>query len=743
MATKATDAAIAHFYGLPKVHKPGVPLRPIISLRGIPTFGLSKWLYHRGGRGDGVIRRDRVFYLYPTAWAIGSIDGFLRETYDETDQNLKRAHIIELLELCLKASFIFNGQVYEEKKGTPMGLPLSGLIAEDVLQRLEQLVFSSYPPKFWARYDTFREFWVLILWKLFSVLMASTDSESYAGLHAEGNIAGSAVRNRMHYKTFATRSPRNLRFEQIRQSTAPQRNQPPPPTITVTPPSTNLLSAPLSPRKRVNVVSFVPQSTSDVITKSPEKPDRPKLADSCTTDSVDPYSSQPSSPPIISSTLPVCLPSKAIGSTLPIAGSKRTTTSANSNSSTTETAPKLARISTPPVLKPLSDRLSHSHFAQKNLSHTEKVTDGLTDLVRTRNPGKSLSMPPSSVPQTKSTELVPRSQKLAAPLSSDPRPGQTGTDDAALRLLFSPKFKRVEYTPRAVSDPIDNSTSNKAPCPPHEATMPKLLSNTTALRGKRNGLPLASRTTNTIWKPSSSVQSAPASIGSHHVSSSSRPHQPACEKDPYEWADGEEEETDKKTPKSTASDEESDDDEVKPWFWPATRSTASVPGKNSNEPTKPTAQKPSVPTYTTITTTTSKSSVTTVVSQDGKILVPRNQKSLYTVVQRVKDAYECQERGEVQHALDDMTYLIDGLADTNSTSTRSLSILTLANKCLSSASRDLIHAYDLMKQVCRNLHDAHTDYVSLPPRSLGFALHTILASPALLQVLVVAMATGT
>nr|VZI49592.1 unnamed protein product [Spirometra erinaceieuropaei] len=38
-----------------------------------------------------------------------------------------------------------------------MGSPLSGLIAEAVMQRLERLVFSSYPPKFWARYvdDTF------------------------------------------------------------------------------------------------------------------------------------------------------------------------------------------------------------------------------------------------------------------------------------------------------------------------------------------------------------------------------------------------------------------------------------------------------------------------------------------------------------------------------------------------------------------------------------------------------------
>uniref|UniRef100_A0A183TTQ8 Aminotran_1_2 domain-containing protein n=1 Tax=Schistocephalus solidus TaxID=70667 RepID=A0A183TTQ8_SCHSO len=45
--------------------------------------------------------------------------------------------------------------------------------------------------------DTFHKFWVLILWKISSALMASTDSKSGAGLHAEGSIAGSAVRNRV------------------------------------------------------------------------------------------------------------------------------------------------------------------------------------------------------------------------------------------------------------------------------------------------------------------------------------------------------------------------------------------------------------------------------------------------------------------------------------------------------------------------------------------------------------------
>ncbi|BHF62379.1 hypothetical protein SprV_0200536100 [Sparganum proliferum] len=176
---------MARFYGLPKVHKQGLPLRPIVSLRGTPTFGPSKWLYQRlcfltkdsqwtGKSAEEFltcikhleVETDEVmvpfdvtslFTSIPPALAIDTIEGLLRGKYDETDQQLKRAHIIELLELCLKTFFTFNGQVYEQKKGTPMGSPLSGLIAEAVLQRLEQLAFSSCPPKFWARYvdDTF------------------------------------------------------------------------------------------------------------------------------------------------------------------------------------------------------------------------------------------------------------------------------------------------------------------------------------------------------------------------------------------------------------------------------------------------------------------------------------------------------------------------------------------------------------------------------------------------------------
>nr|VZI17967.1 unnamed protein product [Spirometra erinaceieuropaei] len=63
-----------------------------------------------------------LFTSIPPTLAIDTIDSFLREKYDETDQQLKRVHIIELLEQCLKTFFTFNGQVYEQKKGETDGL---------------------------------------------------------------------------------------------------------------------------------------------------------------------------------------------------------------------------------------------------------------------------------------------------------------------------------------------------------------------------------------------------------------------------------------------------------------------------------------------------------------------------------------------------------------------------------------------------------------------------------------------
>ncbi|BHF79600.1 hypothetical protein SprV_0702272100 [Sparganum proliferum] len=76
-----------------------------------------------------------------------------RRKYNETENRLGHAQIIQLLKFCLRTYFTFDGSVYEQVRGRP----ISGFIAEAVLQRLESLVFQHHRPKFWARYvgDTF------------------------------------------------------------------------------------------------------------------------------------------------------------------------------------------------------------------------------------------------------------------------------------------------------------------------------------------------------------------------------------------------------------------------------------------------------------------------------------------------------------------------------------------------------------------------------------------------------------
>nr|VZI09749.1 unnamed protein product [Spirometra erinaceieuropaei] len=77
---------------------------------------------------------------------------FTQSKYDGTENRLGHAQILQLLKFCLRTYFTFNGAIYEQVKDTAMGSPISGFIAEMVLQRLESLVFQHHKPKFWAQY---------------------------------------------------------------------------------------------------------------------------------------------------------------------------------------------------------------------------------------------------------------------------------------------------------------------------------------------------------------------------------------------------------------------------------------------------------------------------------------------------------------------------------------------------------------------------------------------------------------
>nr|VZI27324.1 unnamed protein product [Spirometra erinaceieuropaei] len=97
------------------------------------------------------------FYGLPKTLAVEPLSDLLRQNYDKGNGQPTAQDLIKLMRHCLKTFFTFEGITYEQMKDTPMGSPVSGLIAEAVLQKLEKRLFGECKPKFWALYvdDTF------------------------------------------------------------------------------------------------------------------------------------------------------------------------------------------------------------------------------------------------------------------------------------------------------------------------------------------------------------------------------------------------------------------------------------------------------------------------------------------------------------------------------------------------------------------------------------------------------------
>ncbi|BHF62568.1 hypothetical protein SprV_0200555000 [Sparganum proliferum] len=82
-----------------------------------------------------------LFISIPPKEASAVLRRRLEEAYDETQNALKIGHLMRLFEFCQQTFFAFARETYEQTKGTPMGSPVSGLVAELVLQELEKIAF--------------------------------------------------------------------------------------------------------------------------------------------------------------------------------------------------------------------------------------------------------------------------------------------------------------------------------------------------------------------------------------------------------------------------------------------------------------------------------------------------------------------------------------------------------------------------------------------------------------------------
>ena len=184
---RSSFCSTPQMYGLPKIHKPGTPLRPIVSSIGSATYYLAKELTtiisplvgntnsYVKDSGDFVQKIKRIQVNDDTLLvSFDVVQLFTKVPIEETLiviknklsglptqlTSLRAETVIELLHLYLTSTyFMWNGQIYEQTEGAAMVNPLSPVIANIFMEHFEELAISTFPvkPETWLRYvdDTF------------------------------------------------------------------------------------------------------------------------------------------------------------------------------------------------------------------------------------------------------------------------------------------------------------------------------------------------------------------------------------------------------------------------------------------------------------------------------------------------------------------------------------------------------------------------------------------------------------
>ena len=173
-------------YGLPKLHKPGIPMRPIVSFCGSPTYQLSKYLTTILQPLTDKSRRKlqstenfidaiktvqipddyklvsfdvkSLFTSIPLQLALQCTETAIQQSTAKLP--LPTEDIMDLLNLCLTSTYFqYNGRHYKQLHGTAMGSPVSVVVAEIVMQHVEESALATCRQTIplWLRYvdDTF------------------------------------------------------------------------------------------------------------------------------------------------------------------------------------------------------------------------------------------------------------------------------------------------------------------------------------------------------------------------------------------------------------------------------------------------------------------------------------------------------------------------------------------------------------------------------------------------------------
>ncbi|XP_067143463.1 uncharacterized protein [Centruroides vittatus] len=177
-------------FAFAKVHKTGKEIRPVVEKCRGPTFVLEKKLHEYLSLQldtDTLVARDpmkvvkdlqsialmedevaTVFdyeSMYPSVRIESCEEALLDFLYSNNSELLSYTEEVESLTslVCRESCFVFNGQVYRQRRGVPMGSSLSGILCELVVRRLEKRIFHGFKDDivYFSRYVDD----LLILWR--------------------------------------------------------------------------------------------------------------------------------------------------------------------------------------------------------------------------------------------------------------------------------------------------------------------------------------------------------------------------------------------------------------------------------------------------------------------------------------------------------------------------------------------------------------------------------------------------
>lgn len=200
-----SNPTVAKLYGLPKIHKVGNKMRPIVSSINTPSYKLAKWFMSEMKKlprikslsvlnsfelveklkdvridDDEVMISFDVTALFPSVPIERALAALKRHFIMANVQTEERLIYEKVAKLCLAHSFFqFRDKFYQVTEGTNMGNPISPFAAELVMAELElYLKEKGLLPRVWWRYvdDIYSIVKRSDIYKILDILNSQIDS---------------------------------------------------------------------------------------------------------------------------------------------------------------------------------------------------------------------------------------------------------------------------------------------------------------------------------------------------------------------------------------------------------------------------------------------------------------------------------------------------------------------------------------------------------------------------------------